>query len=74
MTIDELFGRYYRASILTTEPLSDVMAATKQAMADDATLEPAARARLAELELVDEGRCFISKTFREFLGAALRAR
>lgn len=74
MTLQDLFARYYRASILSGEPVADAMTAAREAAATDPGLKPAAHARLTEIEMIDDSRCFITKIEREFLIAVFGVR
>lgn len=74
MTLDQHLARYYQAAVLSLIPVSDVFREYDSDLANDASLADRARARLAELEGVDERRCFITKTHRDFLTAALGGR
>lgn len=67
MTLDDHLARYYRAAVLSLEPVGPVIADFRMAAKADPALVLAAKERLARTADIDDQRCFVTKTHREFL-------
>lgn len=72
--LDSYLSKHYSSTVIGNTGGVGLTQELRQAMKENAELKKDAQKRLAELEKLDDNRCFISKTNKKFLREVFNGR